>query len=229
MFLYSGWSHENNKGNAYLVPYFSSTYMNSAWKTDGRLQLRADIILSGLSLPWYVYQLTTVAVLKQQRCSLNAMKVTKNGATVSYGRCSIHLIHDYNTKRITVQVSTATEILAKSWRLLSETTKIVLDLLSNTWKATHIEVSVYCAHCLFLRDPDPDYHSNPHWFHPNSSQGKCADGSHVFESGVEPVVCMQCTARDKLLTPTVPGLLRSPCEWLFLINKCLAASIEQCC
>ena len=186
--------------------------MDSAWKADVRLDLRMDILLCRLSLPWYVYQLTTVAVLKQQRCPLNAIKVTRNGATVSHGRHSIHLIHDYNTKKITVQVSTATEILAKSWRLLSETTKLVLDLLSDTWKATHIEVLVYCAHCLFLCDPDPDYHSNPHWFHPVSSQGKGTDGSHVFESGLEPVVCMQCTARDKLLTPTVPGLLRSPCE-----------------
>ena len=47
----------------YIMPFFSSSFMGNSWKTDKDLQLRIDLEIRGLSIPWYVFQLVTVAVL----------------------------------------------------------------------------------------------------------------------------------------------------------------------
>ena len=205
---------EHDKGKACLIPYFSSTFMDDSWETDGPLQLRMDIIVDGLSLPWYVYQLTTVSVLKQELCSLRSMKIARNGATVHYGKVSTHLVHDYNTRKITLQVSTTIELLSKSWKRLHKAGKDILSLLSSTWKACHPEVLIYCAHCLFRRDPKPDHYVNPYWFDPDNLQEKPIMRDATSFGGVEPETCMRCLTNEKISKPSVPRPLRRPCKLL---------------
>ena len=206
---------EHKEGNAYIIPYLSSSFMDGSWETDGQLQLRMDIVLGGLSLPWYVYQLTTIAVLKREICPLDAMTVTRNGATVHYGESSIHLVHDYNTRKITLQVSTGIKPIGASWKRLLETAREILSLLLRTWKACHTEVVIYCAHCLFKRDPKPAYYANPYWFPlVNPAEKKDAKPITTF-TGIEPVACTRCATGKQRFKPSVLKPLRLPCKYFF--------------
>jgi hypothetical protein len=199
--------------DAYIVPYFANSFMDSSWMTDGYLRLRLDIMLAGLSLPKYVYQLVTVAVLNRTHSPFSAIKVTRNGATIRQDECATHLFHDYNARQITLQVSTTVELIGHSWKHLLETAEIVLNLLTSVWKACRPEVLVYCAHCLFLRNTNPAYTADPNWFYPANHRSIDVDASKMTTfSGVGLVPCTRCATYDGALKPSVPKPLMFPCK-----------------
>ena len=201
---------EQRRQNAYIVPYISNSFMGDSWQTDGNLQLRTKIVLGGLSLPWYVYQLTTVVVLNRVTSPRSDVKVTRNGATVKHGASSTHIVHDYNTRTVTIQVSTTVELLGQSWKKLLGITLNVTDLLSETWRACRFEVLVYCAHCLFLQEPSPSYEVDPDWLYFISERRDSETGSDDSPfTGLDPVTCKNC--QD--VTPTIPTPLRFPSKY----------------
>ena len=192
---------------AYLLPYFSSSYMEPSWERDKEVQLRMDLMIRGLSLPWYAFQLVTVAVLNHSLTKSDSPYVKRNGLTIKHGQSATHLVHDFNNDKITLQVSTPTRLIGKSWKRLSETTAAVLDLISKTWKACHVEVLVYCAHCLFLGNARPTITPDPDWFY--DFYQKSTSIESMF-SGIDPVTC-----DDNLqLQPSVPQPLRFPCKFI---------------
>ena len=194
-------------GNAYILPYFSKTYMGDSWKFDGFLQLRLDIIFRGLFLPRYVLQLMTVVVLNHTLGPHDTYKVAKNGATVEHDGNSTHFVHDYNNRKVTLQVSTSLELLETSWRHLLDLHKHLRDLLSKTWTACHTEAVVYCSHCLFLRHPNPSFEAEPRWFRINEE--KSAEKIKLWTTfNSQKVSCRNC----KSLKLIVPKPLRIPCK-----------------
>ena len=140
--------------DSYILPYFAKSYMGDSWKTDGDLQLRLEILLEGLTLPRYVFQLMTVVVLNCHASSVyNPVTVRRDGTTVRIGDMATHLIHDHNNSKATLQVSCSLKLLERSWRHLLGTAKNILELLSKVWKACRPEIAIYCSHCLFLNNP----------------------------------------------------------------------------
>ncbi|XP_067935178.1 malignant fibrous histiocytoma-amplified sequence 1-like [Watersipora subatra] len=191
----------------YVVPYFAHNFLDKSWKTDGDIQLRLDIVLAGLTLPKYVYQLMSVAVLNSNLEQFDTLIVAKNGVTVQQEVCATHMVHNYNTKKVTLQVSTSVELLAVSWNRLIITAKKVIQLLFRVWKASHVEVLVYCAHCLFVRDPNPSFEVDPDWFLPIEEVNEVT----TF-AGTELLACRRCaTSGAKVIKRTVPKPLKLPC------------------
>lgn len=201
----------NRNSSAYIIPYLSSTYMGGAWKRDGQLQLRMEIILTGMAPPFYFYHLITVAVLKKASDNFSSAQVNKNGATIHRGQTATHFIHDYNTGKMTLQVSTAVNFLGDSWKHLLNLATVIVEQLSTTWKACHVEVLMYCAHCLFLRDVNPAYEVNPFWFSNICQSGDPETSLAVKLSllGLEPVLCKNSAPNKKMI---VPSALVLPCK-----------------
>ena len=198
---------------AYILPFFSSTFMSSSWETDKEIQLRIDLMIRGLPIPWYVFQLVTVAVLNQSLTEFDVPYVKRNGLTIRQDQTALHLVHDFNNGKITVQVSTSVQYLGESWKLLVKTTIAILELLSKTWKACHVELLLYCAHCLFLRDVQPDFKPDPEWFYEIYNQNSPASLDSMY-SGVKLVPCRRCLDHNKELYPSVPKPLRFPCKFM---------------
>ena len=199
--------------DSYILPYFAKSYMGDSWKRDGDLQLRLDILLEGLTLPKYVFQLMTVVVLNCNADDVyNPVTVTRNGATVRTGDMATHLIHDHNNSKATLQVSCSLKLLERSWRHLLDTVKKIVELLSEVWKACRPEIAIYCSHCLFLNNAHPARDVNPKWlkliYQSTSSQEVKA--LTTFDS--KRVACESCSTNNSELKPTVPRPLRVPCK-----------------
>ena len=210
-------------GTAYIVPYFAKDYMSDSWKANGLLQIRLDVIFGGLFLPKYVLQLMTVVVLNHTLGPNDVYKVAKNGASVEQNGNSTHFVHDYNNRKVTLQVSTSLELLEKSWRHLVEVYKSIKDLLSKVWTACHTEVVVYCAHCLFLRHPDPSCEPEPKWLR-IISENKSAEEVKMWTTfNSENVSCRRCQNRSEHRKLTVPKPFRIPCE---LLTLCLILQLQ---
>ena len=200
----------------YAVPYFATNFMDNSWKTDGSLQLRLEILLKGLALPKYVYQLMTVVVMNHTLSPTSSTNFAKNGVAIHHGESATYLVHDCNARKVTLQVSTTVELLGTSWKHLLDTASHILVLLSEVWKACHASILVYCSHCLFLRDPEAAYEVDPVWFYPiyksSSADGPTTLVNTCSFSGVEPVTCRRHVACSKDSKPTVPKPLLYPCE-----------------
>ena len=188
------------------------------WKTDGDIQLRLDVILEGLSLPWHVYQLLSVAFLTQStsRCFLNTVHIARNGVAVHHGGSTTYLVHDYNSKTITMQASTDIEHLGDSWKNLLQKVKDILSELLKTWKACHPEIRVYCSHCLFLSEPNPSSDIGPSWF-PSSwkTLGSVEVADVIPYTGIELVSCKRHEVSIAETKPSVPTPFRFPCKLAF--------------
>lgn len=202
-----------NLDKSYILPYFANRYMGTSWETDGDVQLRLSLVFGGLGLPKYAFQLMTVAVLNHASDPNSVITVAKNGATVRCQGYSTHFVHDHNTNKVTLQIATTLSLLAKSWKNLLETSKSVLNV-TNTWKACHAEVVIYCAHCLFLRDPNPAYEVDPSWLH-TIYQNKSEENASLTTYGSQLVSCRRCATNIRDLRPTVPKPFRIPCELFF--------------
>lgn len=187
-------------GEAYIIPYFATAAVDQSWQTQSDLQLRIDVVFGGLTLPKDVYHLMTVAVLNYTFDFASDVEVRKNGATVYHDEGSTHIVHSYNSKKITLQVSTSVQLLESSWRHLVETRQCILDLLSHSWKAYCAETLVYCSHCLFLRDPSPDYDPDPCWL-------ISPDATRQTEAWLG--CCRRHSTLREEKRPTVPKYLRS--------------------
>ena len=200
----------------YIMPFFSSSFMGNSWKTDKDLQLRIDLEIRGLSIPWYVFQLVTVAVLNDLLTDSSIPDVRKDGLKIQQLQHTIHLVHDFNNGKITLQVSSSANVLERSWTILLTTACTILELILKTWKACHVEVFVYCAHCLFLRDDIPETEIDPYWFHEIYKQKSLAilDSMHPEE---DLVPCERGLEYNEDSNPFVPTPLRFPCKCLLTL------------
>ncbi|XP_067947185.1 malignant fibrous histiocytoma-amplified sequence 1-like [Watersipora subatra] len=205
----------------YLIPFASQSSMDGSWKTDGDLQLRLEIQFGGLPLPIYAFHLAIVKfldVLKEEPSLPSTMMVRNNGSTIYHGESSTHFVHFFKEQRVTVQVSTSTQLLASSWKRLIETTRHILEYITSTWKACRPSVKVVCPHCLYLRDPHPGTFVDPDWLCPVFSTVaggpmQCQLQVYVKSfSGFQPTFCSKREAKSKAGgKPTIPSPLVYPC------------------
>ncbi|XP_067935483.1 malignant fibrous histiocytoma-amplified sequence 1 homolog [Watersipora subatra] len=187
----------------YIVPYFATESIGASWQTDERIQLRVVIEMRGLPLPHYAFQLMTVAVLDELADDRNTTLVKNDGATVYYDELALHLIHNVTDQKVTLQ-SSSDEVtnLENLWKRLAKTTQSVLKVLFTAWTASQQSVYVYCGHCLFLRDQNPETSVDPSWFHPKG------DSLAITQySGEQKLTC----ERTGIKKPTVPSALMRPC------------------
>ncbi|XP_067947674.1 malignant fibrous histiocytoma-amplified sequence 1 homolog [Watersipora subatra] len=203
---------EQNHRQVFLVPCLSSTFMDDSWKTDGQLQLRMEMLIRGLSLPKYVFQLMSVAMLKESFILSEKIHFTKNGTTIRQKLGATHLVHDCNAGRVTLQVSTSVEFLGNSWKHLLSSASTICKLLFDVWKVCRIDARIYCACCLFRNEPNPAHEDNPDWFR-FMLQTKDAEVSKVSTySGLDRVFCHRCAATNTdLLQDGVHTPFRFPC------------------
>ncbi|XP_067941712.1 uncharacterized protein [Watersipora subatra] len=196
---------------AYILPYFAKSSMDDSFQQDNRIPLRMDIAFGGLSLPQYVFQLITVVVLNCVKSHLTEMTVHRNGTAINHGECSTYLLHDYDSRNITLQVSTSVQQLGLSWQHLIETAWATLKLISRVWKASFSEVLVYCGQCLIVRNNKPNYYIDPDWFYPADGKLNLSELSTVTTiSSLEKVACKRCEGNGEN-RPGVPKPLRFPC------------------
>ena len=213
----------SNRRHAYAIPYFANKILDTSWEIDDGLQLRLDIILGGLSLPFYVYQVLTVAFLNHLLNSCNDFEVARIGATVYESGVSTRLIHDTSERKITIQISTNLESLGKSWKNLLGAGEHIISVLSGVWKACRVTTKIYCLHCLFLNHPSPEWEVDPDWFYPVHTRDSAIyirshENAKNF-SGVEHVACRNNPTRK----PSVPKPLVLPCKY----HKLLACSKDS--
>ncbi|XP_067935480.1 malignant fibrous histiocytoma-amplified sequence 1 homolog [Watersipora subatra] len=205
----------------YIVPYFAIESIGASWETDERIQLRVVIEMRGLPLPHYAFQLMTVAVLDELADDRNTTLVKNDGATVYYDELALHLIHNVTNQKVTLQ-SSSDEVtnLENLWKRLAKTTQSVLKVLFTAWTASQQSVYVYCGHCLFLRDQNPETSVDPSWFHPKG------DSLAVTQySGEQKLTC----ERTGIKKPTVPSALMRPFKEVFWIPSTYAVGDYGTC
>ena len=193
-------------GTAYIIPNFMKTWMGRTWKHDRYLQLRMDVTFIGLPLPMHFYQQMTARVLSHKTSPRDTFWVAKDGATVEHDGNATHFVHDYNKRKITLQVSTSLKLLENSWKHLLNVAKSVLDS-----SQARTEVVIYCAHCLFLRAPDPSYEAEPEWLHLILENEPAEKLSFWTTFNSENVSCRNFSS-SKSLRLTVPKPFRTPCK-----------------
>ena len=155
----------------------------------------------------------TVVILNHTLDKHDTFQVARNGATVEHDENSTHFVHDYNNRKVTLQVSTSLEHLEKSWKHLLDTSKSIRNLLSKVWKASHPEIVVYCAHCLFLRHPNPSYEPEPEWFHVICDNTAAEEINSWTTFNSTNVFCRRSiNDSNTLRRRTVPKPFRIPCE-----------------
>ena len=157
-----------------------------------------------------MYQLITIAVLNHSASPLANYSVTKNGASIYHGNTATHVVLDQNNQKFTLQISTPPEQLGQSWKRLLSTAEYVLTNLCSNWKAVRPELLFYCAHCLYLNEPNPDCKPSPAWFQLTYKNSDTATISKRVYEGMEPVLC-KCDGAGH--QPTVPSPLRFPCMY----------------
>ncbi|XP_067946316.1 malignant fibrous histiocytoma-amplified sequence 1 homolog [Watersipora subatra] len=209
---------QNPSKEYYLIPFACQSSMDGSWETDGDLQLRLEIQFGGLPIPIYGFHLAIVKFLSVKTSLPSTMKVRNNGATIYHGESSTHFIHFFAEQKVTVQVSTSTQLLATSWKRLIESTQLILEYITSTWKASRPSVNVVCPHCLYLRDLHPGTFVDPDWLCPVFS--KVAGGPMKCKikidakafSGFQSTFCSKRTAGHTTTgMPTIPSPLVYPC------------------
>ncbi|XP_067940811.1 caspase b-like isoform X2 [Watersipora subatra] len=173
------------------------------WKTKKRIQLWLNVELSGLPLPNYGFQLMTVAVLNELSSNINTQKVFANGAIVYHDGLELHLVHDAHGQKTTIQVASDEPHFGGIWKQLEKATGSILKLLSTVWPASWSDIRVFCGHCLFLREPDPEEIFNPDWF--------CQEGDTLTVERCSGVLKLICEKHDQ---ENVLSALVRPCHQL---------------
>ena len=126
-------------------------------------------------------------------------------------------MHDYNNRKVTLQVSTSLRLLERSWKHLLETSKNILDLLSKVWTASPTEVVIYCAHCLYLRHPNPSYEADPKWLHCLFENKSAEEVNSWTTFNSQNVSCRRSVTNSREVKLTVPKPFRIPCELSMLV------------
>ncbi|XP_067932948.1 malignant fibrous histiocytoma-amplified sequence 1 homolog [Watersipora subatra] len=192
----------------YLVPALACESIKSLFKMESPLKLKLDIMFGGLAVPNYVHHQISVTVLNLLKSPLHESSAQKNGVTISHGNIVTNVVHDLHKRVTSLQIATTTQELGKSWQLLIDATKAIVHQLSHSWKACSVTFRIYCSHCLFIADHQPDSQVNPEWLNltPELNRGQIKVEPSLF-SGIEPVLC-------KRYSPSpvqVPTPLRFPC------------------
>ena len=161
----------------------------------------------------YAYNLVTCVFLTPFTHPGLDIKAARNGAMVRHGVIVSRVVHDSVDRRITVQVDTPVDVLDSSWRQLMDTTDSIIRHLCSVWVAAYPIRKFYCAHCLYLNQPEPEVEVDPDWYSPLSSTNKdkpLSEQLSMLPSNAEPVHC--CNDQTNGGQLRVPRPLRFPCE-----------------
>ncbi|XP_067940460.1 malignant fibrous histiocytoma-amplified sequence 1 homolog [Watersipora subatra] len=193
----------------YAIPYFATKSIDELFGEERRFQLQLHIKLRGLPLPNYGFQLMTVAMLNKLSNDINTQKIAKNGAVVYHDGLQVNLVHDVRGQKVTLQAGSDEARFGDMWKQLENATNSILKLLSTAWVASEPYIHIFCGHCLFLKDPKPEYFVNPDWF--------CPDGEALTikqYSGVEKLICEKQAEETGIKKSSVPLALMRPCHQL---------------
>ncbi|XP_067934863.1 uncharacterized protein [Watersipora subatra] len=218
----------------FLVPALASESMEDVANMKNRLQLRVDILLEGLPIPTYVHHQLSVAVLNLLCNPVCRTSAFKSGVTIAQKHSVTYVQHNFHKGVITVRVATIPKELSTSWQRLIDVTDVIIRQLSQSWKACHVAVRIYCSHCLFRGDQQPEFQVNPEWLcSVYEATGEATLKVSTF-SGIEPVICKQySTSPSNVLLP-----LKFPCiqltdnevtavdNYLSNLEHCQASSAE---
>ena len=199
--------------STYIIPYYSSNWLDLKSNEDKLLQLRIDIDFLGFSPPSYAYNLVTCVYLAPFTDPGLDIKTARNGAMVCHGVIVSRVVHSTVNRRITVQVDTPVDELDSSWRQLMDTTDSIIRHLRSIWVAAYPICKFYCAHCLYLNKSEPELEVDPDWYSPLSSIDNDKPPSEqlgVLPSNADPVCCSNDQPTSGLLQ--VPRPLRFPCK-----------------
>ncbi|XP_067933998.1 caspase-8-like [Watersipora subatra] len=189
----------------------------------------------GLSVPSYVHHQISVTVLNLLESPLHESSAQKNGVTIIHGNSVTNVVHDLHKRFITLQIATTTKELGKSWRHLINVIKDIIHQLSHSWKACPVDFRIYCSHCLFIEDQQPDTQVNPEWLYlTHELSRKEINVKASSFSGIAPVLCK----RHSHSPVQVPTPLRFPCfqltdeeitkldEYLKTLKSCQASPTD---
>ncbi|XP_067940451.1 malignant fibrous histiocytoma-amplified sequence 1 homolog [Watersipora subatra] len=193
----------------YAIPYFAPKSIEKLRGEETRFQLQLHIQLRGLPLPNYGFQLMTVAVLNMLSNDINTQKIAKNGAVIYHDELQLNLVHDVRGQKVTLQAGSDEPHFGDIWKQLENATNSILKLLSTAWIASEPYIHIFCGHCLFLKDPNPEDFVDPDWFCP---EGKALAVKRY--SGVEKLTCYKYAEQTGSERPTVPSALMRPCHQL---------------
>ncbi|KAF6035145.1 CASP2 [Bugula neritina] len=213
-------------GKGYFVPYFAQEFTNENSFPPNDVQLKMEILFNGLHLPKYVHQLITVEVLNFISDETCLIKIYGNGTFVAKGEQSLHLVHDYNNRKLMILVSSPIELIGSSWSLLTSLIAHILNKLANVWRAIRPVITFYCSHCLLIRSPTPDTKVNPPWLFAAPKESHLNNRFFVSVKsfrGVEPVYCNN-GMQPGTSKQTVPKPFKFPC---FEFSECEMSKLKD--
>ncbi|XP_067930840.1 probable serine/threonine-protein kinase pats1 [Watersipora subatra] len=192
----------------FFIPSLASESLPDLFIMEKQLQVKVDILLGGLPIPTYVHQQVSVTVLNLLSNPLHQSSAYKNGVTIRHGSSVTTVKHDFNKRVVTVQVATISRELSESWQHLIDVTEAIIQQLSQSWKACHVAVRIYCSHCMFRGDLQPDSQVNPEWLYSIYETNRETALKVSTFSGIKPVICKKPSASST----QVPTPLRFPCK-----------------
>lgn len=195
---------EREEGSCYIIPYFSSGYLDGSLNTDGNLNFHVDLLFKGLFLPAYVYHQMSLAVFELFPSQTDTAVVKSNGAIVFCGDLVVSLIHDSKSKKVAIKVDTDLEKIAEAWKILMDVTITTIQSTLKTWEAAKLVCVFYCPHCRLAACDHPDIEFNPSWCGLGKRPGSFSLRTPGTKGSLKSVICKQ----DR----TVPSALKFPCK-----------------
>lgn len=196
----------------FILPYFSEEVIRSPLRKH--ILLKIEICFVGLTPPSYINHLLTVVYLNMFTNPIETyrMRVGQNGAEVYHGTTVSRVLHDKETRSISVQIDTDVKNLADSWKQIMLIVDNMLEKALQVWVAARAICRFFCAHCTITGERQPEIMEDPDWYKlPDPTGGKSSLASRLAQFlGKGPVPCCNDGSHDGSLI--VPMALRFPCE-----------------
>jgi len=155
--------HDEQKEPWFIVPQFAKNFYATSYTPPKEIFLKTETQFNGLALPQYVYHQMTVGLLELFPDECSVMKVRRNGANVYQDGIYTHLVHDYKSRKLSLQVSSNAANIGRMWEKLITANNNILRHVLKTWPASRPVTTCFCAHCLLLELACPKSLLSPQW------------------------------------------------------------------
>lgn len=156
-----------NNMDCFMIPQFMP---NHVFPTNhGEVSMKVSLNFVGLAPPKYAYHQLTVNFLScivayGQKANVEAQQFPYgNGisAQLPFGSDSdmcleVHLIHEIDDQKVTLQLEGCVTQIHKLWTLLKMLLQQFSEEITTLWKATQVRYEVPCPHCYISAQLNPE-------------------------------------------------------------------------
>lgn len=183
----------------YLVPYFSTGYLDETLITNKVIQLVADLVFKGLAPPQYFFHQMASEILELFPSETSTCVVKRNGVAILSDDLVIMFHHDSKSKKVTITIGSDIESVGNAWKHLIEIVNNLIRRVLEVWEGARVVCTHYCPHCMLLHSAHPQKIINPSW-------------CELSRRTAKPALCDAMTKVTCGDEQNIPAALKFPCK-----------------